>query len=203
MFGGLIMAKIYVDKHPNIKKVLLLSGKNANTDSLVKKIMADSLYTVKDVAYKDSAVMISISNPDKTGTETYFDKKYKLNSFDNINMVCVYLYDSTKPLLRFSIGDAIMAKGKRLGRFQDIWVAQFVDTTDGSCIPLKKYLRSSMKNPASFKNELTTYQPENIYKMRVLCKYTYRDSLWQKSVDNITALVDTGGNILSVEKIIE
>jgi hypothetical protein len=200
LFGGLILAKIYISKSQKEKVVVALTGQVADTALLSKKIKGDSLYDVKEVVYKDSAILISVSNPDKNGTEAYFDKKYKLNEYDNINMVGVYKYDSAKPIRSASLEDAIMAKGKKLGRFQEEWVAKFIDTTDGSCKPLKKYLQSSLKNPASFKNEETSYQPESIYKMRVVCKYRSIDSLGAKSISNITSVIDTSGHIISVEK---
>ena len=201
VFGGLILAKVYVDKHARHEKVLALSGEVADFNTLSKKIKTDSLYDVREVFFRDSAVLIAVANPDKTSMEAYFDKKYRLNHFDNINLVCIYQYDSLKPLSKMHLEDAIMAKGKRLGRFQDEWVSRFMDTTDGSCAPLKQYLKASIKNAASFKNELTSYQPENIYKMRVICKYSFRDTTWQKSVNDITALIDTGGKVVSLEKI--
>lgn len=180
--------------------IVALTGQVADTAKLSKKIKADSLYDVKEVVFKDSAILISVANPDKSGTEAYFDKKYKLNVYDNINMVGIYQYDPKKPLQSASLEDAMMAKGKKLGTFQEQWVAKFIDTSDGSCRPLKKYLQSSLKNPASFKNEETSYQPESIYKMRVVCKYRSTDSLGAKAINNITSVIDTSGNIISVEK---
>jgi hypothetical protein len=200
LFGGLILAKIYISKNQKEKKVVLLTGQVADIAAISKNIKADSLYDVKEVVYKDSAMLISVANPDKNGTEAYFDKKYKLNGYDNINMVGVYKYDSAKPLQSASLEDAIMAKGKKLGRFQEEWVAKFIDTTDGSCRPLKKHIQSSLKNPASFKNEETSYQPESIYKMRVLCKYRSIDSLGAKSISSITSVIDTSGHIIALEK---
>lgn len=200
LFGGLILAKIYIDKNQKEKVVPALTGQVADTVTLTKNIKSDSLYEVKEVVYRDSAILISVANPDKSGTEAYFDKKYKLNAFDNINMVCIYKYDSAKPVQSLSLEDAIMAKGKKLGRFQEEWVAKFIDTADGSCKPLKKYLQSSLKNPDSFKSDETSYQPESIYKMRVMCKYRSTDSLGAKVISNITSVIDTSGKIISVEK---
>ncbi|HLK29072.1 MAG TPA: hypothetical protein VKT28_10885 [Puia sp.] len=200
VFGGLVLAKIYVDKNQKKQVVVVLSGQVADTSSLAAKIKSDSLYDVKEVLFKDSGVLISVSNPDKSGTEAYFDKKYKLNNFDNINMVYIFQYDASKPLQTLSFEDAAMAKGKRMGRFQEEWVARFIDTTDGSCKPLKQYVQSSIKNPGSYKNEMTSYQPENIYKMRVVCKYTFADSAGTKTINNISAIVDTAGKVVSVEK---
>jgi hypothetical protein len=179
---------------------IALSGKNADTALLSAKIKSDSLYNVEAVAFRDSGVLIAVNNPDKSGTETYFDKKYKLNGYDNINMVYIFLYDSSKPLQSESLENAIMAKGKKMGRFQDEWAARYIDTLDGSCRPLKKFLQASIKNPASYKNELTNYQPESIYKMRVSCKYIYTDSAGEKVINNISALVDTGGKVSALEK---
>ena len=200
LFGGLILAKIYIDKNQKEKVVPALTGQVADTVTLTKNIKSDSLYEVKEVVYRDSAILISVANPDKSGTEAYFDKKYKLNAFDNINMVCIYKYDSAKPVQSLSLEDAIMAKGKKLGRFQEEWVAKYIDTADGSCKPLKKYLQSSLKNPDSFKSDETSYQPESIYKMRVMCKYRSTDSLGAKVISNITSVIDTSGKIISVEK---
>ena len=200
LFGGLILAKIYIDKNQKGKIVPALTGQLADIIELSKNIKADSLYEVKEVVYRDSAVLISVANPDKSGTEAYFDKKYKLNAFDNINMVFIYKYDSAKPVQSLSLEDAIMAKGKKLGRFQEEWVAKYIDTADGSCRPLKKYLQSSLKNPGSFKNEETSYQPESIYKMRVVYRYRSIDSSGANAINNITSVIDTGGKIISVEK---
>ena len=200
LFGGLILAKIYIDKNQKEKLIPALSGKLADTIALSKNIKSDSLYEVREVVYRDSAILISVMNPDKSGTEAYFDKKYKLNTFDNINMVCIYKYDSVKPVQSLSLEDAIMAKGKKLGRFEEEWVAKFIDTADGSCKPLKKYLQSSLKNPDSFKSEETSYQPESIYKMRVVCKYRSIDSSGAKAINNITSVIDTSGKVISVEK---
>ncbi len=172
----------------------------ADTASLSAKLKSDSLYDVKEVLFKDSGVLIAVNNPDKSGTEAYFDKKYKLNGFANINMVYIFQYDPAKPLASASLEDAAMAKGKKMGRFQEEWVAKFIDTTDGSCTPLKKYLQSSIKSPDSYKNEMTTYQPESIYKMRVLCKYTFTDSIGAKVISSASALVDTSGKVVSVDK---
>ncbi|MBS1947089.1 MAG: hypothetical protein JST47_04935 [Bacteroidetes bacterium] len=164
------------------------------------KIKSDSLYNVEQVAFRDSGVLIAVSNPDKSGMETYFEKKYKLNNYDNINMVYIFQYDPNKSLQSASLEDAIMARGKKMGRFQEQWTARFIDTTDGSCKPLKRYIQLSLKNPMSFKNEITTYQPESIYKMRVLCKYLYTDSSGSRKLGNISALIDTAGQIHSTEK---
>jgi len=179
---------------------IALSGIVADTSALSAQLKADSLYDVKQVLFKDSAVLIAVSNPDKSGTETYFDKKYKLNVFDNINMVYIFPYDSTKPLQTASLEDAPMAKGKKMGRFQELWVARFIDTTDNSCKPLKKYLQDSLKNEGSYKTEMTNYQPESISKMRVVSKYSLKDSLGTKTINSISAVVDSSGNVVSVEK---
>ncbi len=200
LFGGLILAKIYISRNQKEKVVVALTGQVADTALLSKKIKADSLYEVKEVFYKDSAILISVANPDKSGTEAYFDKKYKLNAYDNINMVGIYQYDPKKPLQSETLQDAMMAKGKKLGRFQEEWVSKFIDTTDGSCKPLKKFLQSSITKPGSFKIEETSYQPESIYAMRVECKYRCTDSLGAKSIINISTVIDTSGNIISVEK---
>ncbi|HVM86790.1 MAG TPA: hypothetical protein VMT76_01290 [Puia sp.] len=190
-----------MDKDQKQKTPIAFSGKNADTSLLLAKIKSDSLYQVEKVMFRDSAVLIAVNNPDKSGTEIYFDKKYKLNGYDNINMVYIFQYDSLKPLQSVSLEEAIMAKGKKMGRFQEQWENRFIDTTDGSCRPLKKFIQLSIKNPLSFKNELTTYQPESIYKMHVLCKYIYTDSSGAKIINNISALVDTSGNVSAVEKI--
>ena len=155
---------------------------------------------MKQVLFKDSAVLIAVSNPDKSGTETYFDKKYKLNGFDNINMVYIFQYDSAKPLQSLSLEDAPMAKGKKMGRFEELWVAKFIDTTDNSCKPLKKYLQASIRNPESYKTEMTSYQPESISKMRVVSKYSLKDSVGTKTINSISAVIDSSGNVISVEK---
>jgi len=197
VFGGLILLKMHLSADANKKD---LTAKAADIPSLENTIKADSLYTVKDVLYKDSGILIAVDNPGKSGTENYFDKKYKLNDYSNINMVYVYQYDSAKPLQQATFDDAIMAKGKKMGRFQEMWVTKFIDTTDGSCKPLKKYVQSSIKNPQSFKNEETNYQPESIYKMRVVCKYRFTDSAGTKILNDVTAIVDTAGNVTSVEK---
>jgi hypothetical protein len=200
VFGGLILAKTYIDKNQKKKITVALSGLVADTATLAAKIKSDSLYDVKQVLFKDSGVLIAVSNPDKSGTEAYFDKKYKLNGYDNINMVYIFQYDPSKPLETLSLEDASMAKGKKMGKFQEEWVARFIDTTDGSCKPLKKFLQSTIKSPDSYKNEITNYQPESIYKMRVVCKYTFNDSLGTKIINSISALVDTGGKVISAEK---
>ena len=174
--------------------------KIADIPSLENNIKTDSLYTVKDIAYKDSGILIALDNPGKSGAENYFDKKYKLNDYGNINMVYIFQYDTTKPLDKISFDDALMAKGKKMARFQTEWTAKFIDTTDGSCKPLKKYLQSTIKNPDSFKNEETSFQPASIYKMQVTCKYKTSDSLGNKMNNDVTALIDTAGLITLVDK---
>jgi hypothetical protein len=197
LFGGLIMLKLHLAADAE-KKVLI--EKAADIPSLENRIKSDSLYTVKDILYKDSGMLIALDNPGKSGAETYFDKKFKLNDYSNINMVYIYQYDTTKLLQQVSLDDAIMAKGKKMARFQEIWVAKFIDTTDGSCKPLKKYLQSTIKNSDIFQTEETSYQPESIHKMRVECKFKVTDSLGKKSDNDITASVDTAGLVTLVEK---
>ena len=136
LFAALIELKIYVDKKS--KESALSELKIANIDSLQLKIKADSLYEVKAVFYKDSGILIAVSNPEKSGTDEYFNKKYDLNSYSNINMVYIFNYDSLKPIKNASLDDAIMATGKKLGRFQQEWTLKYIDTTDKSCRPLKK-----------------------------------------------------------------
>ncbi|HEX4373968.1 MAG TPA: oligogalacturonate-specific porin KdgM family protein [Puia sp.] len=197
LFGGLIMLKLHLTADAQ-KKVL--TEKAADIPSLENKIRSDSLYIVKDVLYKDSGILIALDNPGKSGAETYFDKKFKLNDYSNINMVYIYQYDTTKPLQQVSLDDAIMAKGKKMARFQEIWVAKFIDTTDGSCKPLKKYLQSTIKNSDIFQTQETSYQPESIHKMRVECKFKLTDSLGKKTDNDITASVDTAGLVTLVDK---
>jgi hypothetical protein len=196
LFGGLVLLKMHLAKDAKKNS----TEKIADISSLENTIKADSLYIVKDIAYKDSGILIALDNPGKSGAETYFDKKYKLNDYGNINMVYIYQYDTTKPLNKASFDDALMAKGKKMALFQSEWTAKFIDTTDGSCKPLKKYLQSAMKNPDSFKNEETNFQPASIYKMQVTCKYKTADSLGNKTNNDITALVDTAGLITLVDK---
>ena len=196
LFGGLVLLKMHLAK--DAKKSS--TEKIADIPSLENNIKTDSLYTVKNVAYKDSGILIALDSPGKSGAENYFDKKFKLNSYGNINMVYIYQYDSTKPLQQASLDDAIMAKGKKMARFESEWIAKFIDTTDGSCKPLKKYLQSTMKNPASFKNEETNYQPASIYKMHVECKYRVADSLGNKMLNDITASIDTAGSVTVIDK---
>jgi hypothetical protein len=196
LFGGLVLLKMHLAKDAKKNS----TEKIADISSLEKNIKTDSLYTVKDVAYKDSGILIALDSPGKSGAENYFDNKFKLNTYGNINMVYIYQYDSTKPLQNTSFDDAIMAKGKKMARFQEIWAAKFIDTTDGSCKPLKKYLESTMKNSESFKNEETNYQPESIYKMHVECKYRVTDSAGKKTLNDITASIDTAGSVTVIEK---
>ncbi len=196
LFGGLILLKMHLAKDAGKAP----TEKIADISSLENNIKTDSLYTVKDVAYRDSGILIALDSPGKSGAENYFDKKFKLNSYGNINMVYIYQYDSTKPLQHASLDDAIMAKGKKMARFEEIWVAKFIDTTDGSCKPLQKYLQSTMKNSESFKNEETNFQPESIYKMHVECKYKVTDSAGKKTLNDITASIDTAGSVMVIEK---
>ncbi|MBS1915203.1 MAG: hypothetical protein JST87_02940 [Bacteroidetes bacterium] len=196
VFAILIVAKIYIASRYQKDQ----PAKNADIDVLKSAIKNDSLYIVKDVVYRDSGILIAVENPDKSGTETHFDSKYKLNSFDNINMVYIYQYDSLQPLSKASFDDALMAKGKKMGRFQGEWVAKFIDTTDGSCRPLRKYLQDSMKVSGNIMNEETQYQPESIHHMRVVWKYKIKDSAGTKPLTQITAVVDTAGKVLSAEK---
>src|SRR5579871_275013 len=186
VFAILILAKMYVASEAKKSQ----PSKNADINALTTVIKSDSLYIVKDVLYRDSGILIAVTNPDKSGTEIHFDSKYKLNSFDNINMVYIYQYDSLQPLSKVSLDDALMAKGKKMGRFQDEWVSKFIDTTDGSCKPLRKYLQDSMRISGSVKNEETQYQPESIHHMRVLWKYKIKDSSGTKPLTQITAVVD-------------
>ncbi|HSZ86620.1 MAG TPA: oligogalacturonate-specific porin KdgM family protein, partial [Puia sp.] len=197
LFGGLIMLKLHLAADAKNKAS---TEKAADIPSLENRIKSDSLYIVKDILYKDSGILIALDNPGKSGAETYFDKKFKLNDYSNINMVYIYQYDTTKPLQQISLDDAIMAKGKKMARFQEIWVAKYIDTTDGSCKPLKKYLQSTIKNTDIFQTEETSYQPESIHKMRVECKYKITDSLGKKTDNDITASVDTAGLVTLVDK---
>jgi hypothetical protein len=197
LFGGLIMLKLHLAAD---EKKKVETGKMADIPSLENKIKSDSLYIVKDILYKDSGILIALDNPGKSGAETYFDKKFKLNDYSNINMVYIYQYDTTKPLQQASLDDAIMAKGKKMARFQEIWVTQFIDTSDGSCKPLKKYLQSTIKNSDIFQTQETSYQPESIHKMRVECKFKITDSLGKKTDNDITASVDTAGLVTLVDK---
>jgi len=197
LFGGLIILKIHLN---NDAQKRALTEKAADIPSIENRIKSDSLYIVKDILYKDSGILIALDNPGKSGAETYFDKKFKLNDYSNINMVYIYQYDTTKPLQQASLDDAIMAKGKRMARFQEIWVAKFIDTADGSCKPLKKYLQSTIKNSDIFQTEETSYQPESIHRMRVECKFKITDSLGKKTDNEMTASVDTAGTVTLVDK---
>ncbi len=202
VFAALILTKLYLSSAQKEKERGIAAGKIANIPLVEKSLKSDSLYEVRDVTYRDSAILIAVDNPEKSGTEAYFDRKYKLNGYDNINMIYVYKYDTGKPIQTVSFDDALMAKGKKLGKFQDEWVARYIDSLDGSCRPLKKYLQAKLKNPAGFVVEETLYQPENIHKMRVVCKYRSRDSLGVKTVSEVTALVDADGSIILPEKIL-
>jgi hypothetical protein len=201
LFACLIWTKMYIAKKEREKTDLLKSSKIANIPNLESDIKGDSLYEVKDVLYKDSAVLIAVDNPEKSGTEAYFDKKYKLNGYENINMVYIYRYDSAKPLQSVSFDDALMAKGKKLGKFQDVWVSKFIDSLDGSCRPLRKYVQAKLNVPSSYKNQETIYQPESIHRMQVVCKYRSLDSLGAKVLNQVTAVIDSDGTIITVDSL--
>ena len=198
LFAALIELKIYL-ANKSLKESALSELKIANIDSLQTKIKADSLYEVKDVFYKDSGVLIAVTNPDKSGTDEYFNKKYNLNNYSNINMVYIYNYDPAKPIKAASFDDAIMATGKKLGRFQQEWTLKYIDTSDKSCAPLKKYLQTSMHFPESFKNEETVYQPQSISQMQVVCKYRIKDSSGKVELKQVTAVVDSAGKIITTK----
>jgi hypothetical protein len=114
-------------------------------------------------------------------------------------MVYIYQFDSAKPLGTASPDDAIMATGKKLGRFQEQWTNRYIDTTDKACKPLKKYLQAKLLYPESFKNEETIFQPESINSMQVICKYRIKDSSGTTVLREITAVIDTGGRIISTK----
>ncbi len=198
IFACLILVKWYLSSDQYLKKNKK-PVKEASIQLLQGNIKADSLYEVKDVLYKDSAILIAVANPEKSGTDIYFNKKYNLNDYDNINMVYVYLYDSTKSLGSVSFDDALMATGKKLGRFQEQWASAYIDTADKSCKPLKKYLQLKMKYPESFKNEETIYQPASIHKMQVVCKYRSKDSTGNPRLNEITALIGSDGTVISTQ----
>jgi hypothetical protein len=201
LFSGLVWTKMYIAAKEKEKSEQLNRSHIANIQNLLAKIKGDSLYEVKDAIYRDSAVLVAVGNPDKSGTEAYFDKKYRVNSYDNINMVFIYQYDSATPLQTVSFEDALMAKGKKLGKFQDEWVSRFIDTLDGSCKPLNNYLKARLYSPASFKNQETVYQPANIHKMQVICKFRSVDSSGAKILNQVTALIDSAGTIISVDSL--
>ena len=173
---------------------------DADINALEKQIRADQLYAVNDLQYKDSAVWIAVGNPEKSGTEEYFDRKYKLNSFDNINMVYVFQYDSARPLASQSPENALMAKGKKLGRFQEQWAARFINVTDGSCRPLNQFLKMDTLIPHSFDNIETTFQPESISRMKVVSKVRIKTDSGTTVISQVSALIDNNGNVLSAEK---
>lgn len=198
LFAALIVAKMRLSSGAGEKSV---AGHIADVIKIQNNLKGDSLYGVRDVIYRDSAIVIAVDNPEKPGIDAYFNRKYRLNEFDNINMVYIYQYDSARPLQSVSFDDALMATGKKMGKFQDDWVAKYIDTLDGSCKPLKKYLQSTLQNPESFKNEETVYQPASIHKMQVICKFRAKDSLGTQALREITAVVDANGNILSAEKV--
>jgi hypothetical protein len=201
IFAGLILTKMYISVKEKEKAMRLESSKVANIHNLQLAIKGDSLYEVKDVNFRDSAILIAVDNPEKSGTEAYFDKKYKLNGYENINMVYIYKFDSGLSLQTVSFDDALMAKGKKLGKFQDEWVARFIDSVDGSCRPLKNFLKSKLNTPASFKNQETIYQPESIHRMQVVCKYRSIDSSGTKILNQVTAIIDSNGTIISVDSL--
>jgi hypothetical protein len=195
VLGCLVLLKLYLNSNGYLQKNKKMEQRIANIQKLQDDIRADSLYQVKDVQYKDSAILIAVANPDKSGTDMYFNKKFGINGYDNINMV--YIYDTSKSLDSVSFDDALMATGKKMGTFQDQWVANFIDSSDKSCKPLKKFLQQKMKFPESFKNEETVYQPASIHKMQVVCKYRYLDSAGNRQLKEVTAQVGADGSIMS------
>ena len=57
-----------------------------------------------------------------------------------------------------------------------------------------------MKYPESFKNQETIYQPENIHKMQVVCKYRFRDSTGNAQLKQVTAEIGQDGQIISTQQ---
>jgi len=198
LFTALIELKIYLS-NKFLKESQKKNLKVGNIASLTDEIKKDSLYEVKEVMYKDSAFLISVTNPEKSGTDEYFNKKYNLNGYSNINMVYIYQYDAAKPISTATPDDAIMATGKKLGRFQEEWTSRFIDTADKSCKPLKKFLLTKQNYPETFKNEETVYQPESINSMQVICKFRIKDSTGETILRQVTAVIDTGGRIISAK----
>ena len=196
VFAGMVYLKHYMSTPEYLSTHHL---HNADIPALQASLKADSHYLVKQVAYKDSAILLAIDNPDKTGTDTYFNGKYALNSYTNINMVYVFQYDSAKSIDTMSTDEAIMGTGKRLGKFQEQWVAAYIDSADKSCKPLKKYLQAKMKFPDSFKNEETSYQPESVHRMRVVCKYSFGNDKGKTEERDVNAVIAADGTVVSVQ----
>ncbi len=175
------------------------SQTKADIGSLLTRIRHDSLYEVKEALCRDSGILISVSNPDKTGTDIYFNRKYELNHYDNINMVYIYQYDSTRSVDHQRPEDALMATGKRLGRFQQEWESRFIDSADRSCIPLRKWIMSQQNRPGGFKNEETLYQPASIHAMQVVCKYRILTDSGASPLQTITAEIDSAGQVIQAK----
>lgn len=196
LFAALFYSQHYLSSimSPSAKAGRLV----ADINSLKELIKKDSLYQVKEVIYRDSAILIAVENPEKSGTDVYFNNKYQLNSHSNINMVYIYQYDSSLVMQTASFEDALMATGKKMGRFQQEWESRYIDTVDKSCLPLKRYIQLKEAFPSSFKNEETLFQPASIFKMQVVCKYRVKDSSGVSLLKSVTALVDTGGQVVSV-----
>ena len=144
VFCGMILVKMYITTSMKESKKNIVI---ASIPTLQNNIKSDSLYDVKDVLYKDSAILIAVSNPDKSGTDIYFNKKYALNGYDNINMVYIYPYDSTKPLSAALPDDALMGTGKKLGKLQEDWVA--------SLYRYERQIMQAFKKIPAAKNEIS------------------------------------------------
>lgn len=196
LFGALFYSQQYLRSKAGASA--FKSGSVADIRLLQETLRKDSLYQVRAVQYRDSGILIAVDNPDPTGTEVYFNNKYRLNSYSNINMVYIFQYDSALSLSTVSLEDALMATGKRMGRFQQEWTARFIDTADKSCMPLKRYIQLREPVPSSYRNEETVFQPASIFKMQVVCRYRAKDSSGAESLKTVTALVDTSGHIVSV-----
>jgi hypothetical protein len=208
VFGGIIAFIILlalIGRCSETNNVAQVEEKQFNMDSLITEIKKDKSFDIKEIQYnaKDSSLNIAISNKNsvikkRDYSARYFNTMFFLDSIPKIEGVYLYAYNKDKPFQKKEYLDGF---GQRFARYKNKFDKQFINSWDGSCRPVEKYLKSILNDPSSLEinntwnlgmNNDSTFSIKTVFRAKNQFNATVLQTLYCD--------VDIEGNISNIKK---
>jgi hypothetical protein len=157
-------------------------------DSLIKAILKDTVYKVAKVEIgPDSTIKIHVRDPEKGGTDQYFDNSYHLLKTDFIREIAIYKGD------KFLYG-----QGYITAQIVNGWEKKFL-SYNGDCRPLKDYLLKSLNDPDSYEHEETSVNYQGDSTFQVITKFRAKNGFGAMTLQIVSASLDWNGTVIDAK----
>jgi hypothetical protein len=114
----------------------------------------------------------------------------------------MYNYDTLSIISEIEVyknGRLKSSEGKRTWAKTERFEKEYISSWDGSCRILEKYIKSTMNDPGSYEHVRTFYNLQSDGTFRLKTIFSGKNAFGGRVQNEIYAIMDGNGNILSTE----